>query len=79
MIRPGFYGLFEFWVCGRQPGHYTRFGVTSGWAVMQPEPLNVLQQDSEPKKEIPAKVYSERASRLGWMRVRVCGGEDPFL
>jgi hypothetical protein len=23
----------EFWEDGRQPGHYTRFGVTSGWPV----------------------------------------------
>jgi hypothetical protein len=26
-----------FLACGRQPGHYTRFGVTSGWAVTRPE------------------------------------------
>ena len=28
-------------VC-RQPGHYTRFGVTSGWAVTRPELRNLL-------------------------------------
>jgi hypothetical protein len=27
----------EFRVDGGQPGHYSRFGVTSGWAVIQPQ------------------------------------------
>jgi hypothetical protein len=29
--------LPEFRAYGRQPGHYTGFGVTSGWAVIRPE------------------------------------------
>jgi hypothetical protein len=36
----------EFRTDGRQPGHYTRFGVTSGWAVTRPE-LWIAASDSQ--------------------------------
>jgi hypothetical protein len=30
----------HFTPCGRQPGHYTRFGVTSGWPVNRSEQVD---------------------------------------
>ena len=30
------------WLYRRQPGHYTRFGVTSGWPVTRVEPRHRL-------------------------------------
>jgi hypothetical protein len=30
----------QFTPCGRQPGHYTRFGVTSGWPVNRSEQVD---------------------------------------
>jgi len=38
LIEAHCWSQFGFLAVGRQPGHYTRFGVTPGWAVIQTEP-----------------------------------------
>jgi hypothetical protein len=84
--RAGCRGSFvAFRVDCRQPGHYTRFGVTSGWAVTRPEhgQLGFLRLDWLVNERMAIyhssrKVVTSQLAKITCPRSRLYRNLDPW-